>query len=49
MFAAGSTPMPAVPEGLIALGVRPHNSLGGLTPAEFRMQNDTAASGYSRR
>jgi putative transposase len=24
----------------------PHDSLGGLTPAEFRHQNDPAASGY---
>jgi putative transposase len=24
----------------------PHNSLGGLTPVEFRQQNDPAASGY---
>lgn len=25
----------------------PHDSLGGLTPAEFRIQNDPAASSYS--
>lgn len=25
----------------------PHDSLGGLTPAEFRIQNDPAASNYS--
>jgi putative transposase len=24
----------------------PHDSLGGLTPAEFRHQNDPATSGY---
>lgn len=23
-----------------------HDSLGGMTPAEFRQQNDPAASGY---
>ncbi|SKB29200.1 integrase core domain-containing protein, partial [Luteibacter sp. 22Crub2.1] len=27
-------------------GEIPHDSLGGLTPAEFRQQNDPAASGY---
>lgn len=26
----------------------PHDSLGGLTPAEFCIQNDPATSGYSR-
>jgi len=29
------------------MGDAPHGSLGGLAPAEFRMLNDTAASGYS--
>lgn len=24
----------------------PHDSLGGLTPAEFRQQNDPVTSGY---
>ena len=27
-------------------GEIPHDSLGGLTPAEFRVQNDPATSGF---